>query len=574
MGSPISQGERIRGSLVGLAVGDALGWPQEQNSKNVDRSVPTPELKFRRWRRRAGGRFQSFDEEIGSGEYSDDTQLTLCVSRSLLHGDAWYEHLTRVELPTWTTYQRGGGRSVLRAAHSWMSGTPPWDRQKLDPTEYFATGANGVAMRVLPHVLRGLREDDLVAVCRRIALDGCATHGHAAALVGALMHASTLWNALRLEGTLGYGELLDRLAADSGGWSDITVVEFPNGWMASRQQSRGMSFEEEWARSVDEAWRLLGVAQEAMQSGPLAADEETLGHLGVFDRKVNGSGLVSAVAALFIASRAASNPELGLLDSAFLRSADSDTVASMTASILGSVAGTEWMNGLQRAVQDHGHLQRTADLLTGAGHERGRVTSPPSRVIKSGLDRWSKSLADVHPDSPTQLPDGRTARLHAVDHLTTKSPKASTVRYVLQVDDGQTIFLVKHSRVATPSEQPLGYRITHVGVRVRVSSLAAARRFYEEILGLSPSRTGDTFARYGDTFALEVAPNGFAPSLRLSTPGFVVQLETKDVLDLHRALASAGAEVEPLREEKGRSRFTCRDPDGNLIEVVAPVKPD
>jgi len=555
----------VRGSLVGVAVGDALGWPQEQNAKNIDRHPATPELQFRSWTRRAGGRFQPFEEHISAGEFSDDTQLTLCVARSLIHGNDWFENFTQQELPTWALYERGGGRSVLRAASSWTAGCPPWSNDKADPRDYFATGANGVAMRVLPHVAAGL-DADFEAVRRRIVLDACSTHGHAAALIGALMQAASLWNALRLEGTLGYGELLERLAENSAAWTDRTNLDFPDGWLEARGRIRGVSFDDEWSHAVDDARTLLDVARESMQSGPLADDEETFKRLGTFDRKVNGSGIVTAVGATLIASRSASSPELGLLQAAFLRGADTDTLASMTAAILGAIAGLEWMNGLQRTVQDNDYLLATADALALA---EPKAMPLRTTVSKSGLDRWAKSLPDLHQGAKTQLPNGRAASLDVAEEIPTRSASSATVRYRLRAEGGETLFIVKHSRLS--SKKPAAPRgITHVGVRVRVASLRDSRQFYESVLGLTPSRAGDSYARYGDAFALEVVPHS-NETLRLTEPSFVIHIETKDVGALHDAVAATGGKViEPLREAKGRARFTCCDPDGNVIEVVAP----
>lgn len=565
MASALNRGQRVRGSLVGVAVGDALGWPQEQNAKNVDRHAATPELKFRSWTRRAGGRFQPFEEHINAGEFSDDTQLTLCVARSLVNGDGWFEYLTQQELPTWALYERGGGRSVLRAAACWAAGRPPWSNDKTDPRDYFATGANGVAMRVVPHVAFGL-DADFEVVRRRIVLDACSTHGHAAALIGALIHASSLWSALRLKGTLEYGELLDQLAENSAAWSDRTNLDLPDGWLEARGQMRGVSFDDEWSHSVDDARTLLDVARESMRSGPLADDEETFKRLGIFDRKVNGSGIVTAVGATLIASRSASSPELGLLQAAFLRGADTDTLASMTAAILGAIAGLEWMNGLQRTVQDHDYLLATADALLLAEP----ITLPRrSTVTKSSLDRWTKSLASLHQGADTQLPNGRAASLEVAEEIPTRSASSATVRYRLRARGGETLFIVKHSRLST-KKPAVSNGITHVGVRVRVASLSDARQFYESILGLTPSRASDSYARYGDAFALEVAPHS-NETLRLTEPSFVIHIETRDVEALHGALLSTGGKVvEPLREAKGRARFTCCDPDGNLVEVVAP----
>jgi ADP-ribosylglycohydrolase/catechol 2,3-dioxygenase-like lactoylglutathione lyase family enzyme len=565
MASPLNRGQRVRGALVGVAVGDALGWPQEQNAKNVDRRTPLPEPKFRSWTRRAGGRFQPFEEHINAGEFSDDTQLTLCIARSLLHGNDWLEHFTRKELPTWALYERGGGRSVLRAAGSWATGHPPWSNDKSDPRDYFATGANGVAMRVLPHVAFGVG-GDFDAVRHRIVLDACATHGHAAALIGALLHASSLWHALRLEGTLGYGELLERLSENSSTWADQATLDFPSDWIDVRRRMRGDSYEDEWSRAVDEAHSLLEIARDSMRSGPLADDEDTLKRLGVFDRKVNGSGIVTAVGAALIASRSASSPELGLVQSAFLKGADTDTLASMTAALLGAIAGLEWLNGLRRTVQDGDYLVAVAHRLV-LGEAKSAADTTP--VTKSSLDRWTRSLAETTPGTVTEMPGGREVSVEAAEDIPTKSASSTTVRYRLRAVDGETLYIVKHSR-SSKKDSAVSNGIRVVGVRVRVSSLSESRRFYEEVLGLSASRTGDTFARYGDVFALEVAPPG-SEKLRLADPDFLIHLETQDVEALHAAVRSSAVRVvETLREEKGRSRFTCSDPDGHLIEIVAP----
>jgi ADP-ribosylglycohydrolase/catechol 2,3-dioxygenase-like lactoylglutathione lyase family enzyme len=563
--SPLNPGQRVRGALVGVAVGDALGWPQEQNAKNVDRRPQRPEPKFRSWTRRAGGRFQPFEEHINAGEFSDDTQLTLCIARSLFHGTDWLEHFTRNELPTWTLYERGGGRSVLRAAGSWATGQPPWSNDKADPRDYFATGANGVAMRVLPHVASGLGAD-FDAVRQRIVLDACSTHGHAAALIGALMHASNLWNALQLEGTLGYGELLERLSDNASTWVDHATLDFPGDWLDVRRQMRGASYEDEWRQAVDDARGLLEIARESMRSGPLADDEETLKRLGIFDRKVNGSGIVTAVGAALIASRSASSPELGLVQSAFLKRADTDTLASMTAALLGAIAGLEWMNGLQRTVQDCDYLVGVADrLILGDA----KTESATAAVTKSNLDRWARSLAGMTPGTVTELPGGRAVTIEAAEDIPTKSVNSTTARYKLRAEDGETLFIFKHSRLSK-KDAVASNGITRVGVRVRVSSLSESRRFYEEVLGLSASRTGDSYARYGDAFALEVAPHG-NEKLRFGDPDLLIHVEAQDVEALYAAVQSSGARiVEPLRKERGRSRFTCSDPDGHLVEIVAP----
>jgi hypothetical protein len=71
--------------------------------------------------------------------------------------------------------------------------------------------------------------------------------------------------------------------------------------------------------------------------------EETLERIGCTDPKINGSGTVSAVAAVYLASRFGARPVDGLLSAAFLRKADTDTLAPLTDALPGAPHGTRWL---------------------------------------------------------------------------------------------------------------------------------------------------------------------------------------------------------------------------------------
>jgi ADP-ribosylglycohydrolase len=76
----------ILGSLVAAASADALGWVTEfmrspaslNNQLGVDRLT-----NYVSWNKKVGGRFNTYIDFVGRGEYSDDTQLTLAVARAL-----------------------------------------------------------------------------------------------------------------------------------------------------------------------------------------------------------------------------------------------------------------------------------------------------------------------------------------------------------------------------------------------------------------------------------------------------------------------------------------------------------
>ncbi len=100
--------------------------------------------------------------------------------------------------------------------------------------------------------------------------------------------------------------------------------------------------------------------------------------------------------------------------------------------------------------------------------------------------------------------------------------------------------------------------ISHAGLRV--SSVAAARAFYEDFLGMRGLRVNGRQH-------VELIP-GLAPDQdRLDHIAF----ETDDAEGLRRYLASRGVDVPDrvTRNDAGR-RFTVHDPDGHAVELVQP----
>lgn len=133
--------EKCRGAMLATAIGDALGWPNEFRSKNKNKK-PVLTDEFIDWTRSSKNPHWHY-EKILAGEYSDDTQLTLAVARSILVGD-WEQNFAEKELPFWLNYERGGGGALLRAARSCnQNGIQLW--QTKTPNKYFNAGGNGVS---------------------------------------------------------------------------------------------------------------------------------------------------------------------------------------------------------------------------------------------------------------------------------------------------------------------------------------------------------------------------------------------------------------------------------------------
>ncbi len=162
--------EKYKGAMLAAAIGDALGWPNEQNSNNLNKHYN--ELNaFVEWSRKCGGRYWPYEERICAGEYSDDTQLLIATLRSLLRGNQWGTYFRQVELPAWLEYQRGGGGATKRAAKVWAKGISPWDERNDEKLirSYYMAGGNGVVMRIMPHVIKN--EEDIEYIMKQVLLN-------------------------------------------------------------------------------------------------------------------------------------------------------------------------------------------------------------------------------------------------------------------------------------------------------------------------------------------------------------------------------------------------------------------
>lgn len=519
---PQDVAKRARGLLLGAAVGDALGWPQEMRSNIVGgrrtREI-APKPEYRAWDRNSGTQFSRYQETVRAGAYSDDTQLLLAVARACERGNSWWRHLTGVELPAWVAYQRGGGRAVVSASRSWAAGQPPWlaatgsARSAQGPAQYFKAGANGVAMRIAPHVLVCLSDADPERLVTRVVADGVTTHGHARALAGGVAHAVTLRAALLRSGTMAYGDLLDQLA-DKKLWEAIELRDaVPEEWFRSFESQVGERPDVSWRRTVKEVQDLVEIGRRALSQGALADDEATLADMGCFDPKVNGAGTVTAVAAAYVAARSAARPMTGLLRTAYLKRADTDTLASMTASILGALHGPGWLADLAVQVQDADYIARFESLTAGpspAGTSgqaelfsdgETSVDRASPIVTRQGLKRFADVLVERVVGDTGEFVDGRQFQVREKADLRSKGT-ATVTRWQLELADGQTLVVDQTRRQGPTSGAGGDHERSDVGrslkasvsrITLAVEDLSQVAGFYRNIIGLPVHGTGGGF---------------------------------------------------------------------------------
>ncbi|MBD5099839.1 MAG: hypothetical protein HDT29_00825 [Clostridiales bacterium] len=354
--------DKCTGALLAAAIGDALGWPFETRAGNKCKK-PVANGQFQTWTRQSGGRFWSHTETIERGEYSDDTQLLLAVARSLQYGDKWNQYFVRQELPFWLSYERGGGNAIKTAARFWERHGCPWSEtnDSKDVIAYFNAGANGVAMRILPHVIYGLADDDVDSLMSVVIRNGMYTHGHPRALLGATCYAYALYIAGRKTDSLEYGELVDAVLQGQRYWGKFHNV-LPE-WIEIGSKSLRSDYMFLWEDTARQICENLRRMQTALQSGLLDNSEEFLKSIGCFSPATNGAGDVSALTAIYLASKYAANPKQGIMVAAYLKNSDTDTNASMTGALLGMIQGVDWIPYEWQKVQDNEYILELSNKL-------------------------------------------------------------------------------------------------------------------------------------------------------------------------------------------------------------------
>lgn len=436
------------GAMLGAAVGDALGWPNEQNSSNVSKVAPPDKNMFQKWIRRDGGKFWSHQEEIFPGEYSDDTQLIIATARSLQHGSDWHKTFANFELPAWVSYERGGGGATKRAANCWKNNSRPWNLEKekrADVERYFNAGGNGVAMRILPHVM--VADGNWNQIAHQVFLNGIYTHGHPRALVGALVYADALLYLLQNEKTLGYGELVEYLLERKHLWGQLPSVQNLDSWLRAAEKVVKGGYENLWTEVVDEVTGLLGTVKAGLAQGALDMGSDVLDELGCFNKKINGAGSVTAVAAIYLASKYASSPQMAIVEAAHLEKADTDTLASMVGGLVGMLHGQKFLPTPWFTVQDYEYLKKLIQF------EPPKVSADDAPLFDYSNQTLKTQLKEL--DINGELTVKPFGKLVLKDRRLNKSNVKGAVIHTLKLfsEEGQTIF-IKTFEKGTETETP------------------------------------------------------------------------------------------------------------------------
>jgi catechol 2,3-dioxygenase-like lactoylglutathione lyase family enzyme len=425
---------------------------------------------------------------------------------------------------------------------------------------------------MLPHCVTESDWHGPNGVFERVLRNSLATHGHPRALVGALTYAYSLWVTFRQNESFAYGQIIEMVRNELSTWTfDQARPVFAN-----MEVELDRSYGEKWTSARMETEALLMVSADAMKAGAVHVDQETLKRLGAFSKE-NGSGTVSAASAIYLASRYAADPIRGILEAAFAKGADTDTLASMTGGIVGALAEGFTLQSYVEDLQDREFLKSLALQLCEKQETSVERTLFNGLVQRASLVQWVDSLDKLKLRSKLTLPDARVGSLVAKERL--DSIASITVdRFTVRAADGQTLYFkrirrgadVSHDRPKRKSE-PAGLTAGFTPqstlldrVALKCVNLARTVSFYTDLLGLRVSfdpRPQRQFVILEHWMALAQdtagakAQNGSAIS---------IVLRTSNLPALAQRINSNGITIS--RHEA--DYLECLDPDGRAVTVT------
>jgi ADP-ribosylglycohydrolase len=307
---------RCTGSILGLAVGDALGYPAEfRRREQILREIgPDGITDFIEIQDPRFSRPFIVGERKAPGTYTDDTQMSLAVAAGLLEADlADLDELMPAigrHFVAWSQADdndRSPGATCMTGCDNLRAGMP-WREAGVAQSK-----GCGSAMRVAPI---GLVYKDLERVAEVARASSLLTHGHAAALEGAAACAVMVAMAL-----------------------DDATPEQMHKEVRMLCSGRSRDFDARWAE----------VPEAVKQPPEVALSERGLGESWVAEE--------AAASALYCVWRAPEDYSEAVL-MAVNTDGDSDSIACIAGSVMGARLGLEaiperWRRGVEKSEELH-----------------------------------------------------------------------------------------------------------------------------------------------------------------------------------------------------------------------------
>jgi len=265
--------ERFIGSLLGCAFGDVLGSAIEMQSRS-DLLNQYPDLVRD---------FLPAERGIGFGCYTDDTEMTLALARSMIRCNGIDGVDCARSCAAAFTPERGYGRSAIKVLTALQQGAD-W---RSTGTMLFPEGSfgNGGAMRIAPLGLV-CGHLDYLQLYEKVKAAIWMTHTHAEAIDAALLQARAIGLLLSVQELPAWQEIIGQLlwyAPESSLNSQLLVLQDLLQKSATADDVAekfgcGVRSADSWPPAVWAALRFIDDPEEAIiQAVNLGGDTDTIG---------------------------------------------------------------------------------------------------------------------------------------------------------------------------------------------------------------------------------------------------------------------------------------------------------
>ena len=438
--------DRAVAAILGGAIADSMGWITEfiKTKATLKKYTGSDWLdRYVSWQKKTGGRFNTYIDHIDAGDYSDDTQLTLGLARSIdADGELNARYFMKVELPLWMQYARGAGRTITAAAKAASRKSATWNtnffnyRYGKNVVDYRDSGANGAAMRVAPLAIANVNSaDDKFQL--QVWKNAIITHGHPRAIIGSLLIAECLRRVLR-----GDGLAVPRFFDDLVTWiRELCLPDDPNirSWVHT-WNSVGGDFGTVFEITKQETVEALSTASQARDRSVVEIAKD----LGCYARSTRGSGLSTTAAALALFYRYGGNYQKCIEHAVNMLGTDTDTIAAMAGALTGAFSGTNaFPESWTFQVQDFNYLHRIGEALARIGTNRaiGWDLGPQPKMSDACIPNLSDIESYVK-DQRLSHPIFGLGRIRSVHSQEIRRRRGGTITLVdIDFDMGQSVRL-------------------------------------------------------------------------------------------------------------------------------------